>query len=98
MEVSPPALPQIQPLQMMAEGLVASSEGRVFPDSPAKLGLLVTLFSLAVPSERGNTNGSQFSGLQLLRGLGWGVGVPSGASVKKRKLLPLQCAALKCTA
>lgn len=91
----PPALPQIQSLQTMAEGLVTSSEGRVFPDNPAKLGLPVTLFSLAVPSERGNTNGSQFSGLQFLRGLG---GAAGRASVEKRKLLPLQCTALKCTA
>lgn len=83
----PPTSWQMFSLQIMAEGLVASSEGLIFPDSPAKLCLPISLFPLAVPAERGNTKDS---GLISLDGSfskdSWEV--PTRASMKKRKLLP----------
>lgn len=92
----PPTSLQMFSLPMMVEGLVASSEGLNFPDSPAKLGLLITLCPLAVPAERSRPKDSGLISLDGSFSKDSG-GVPAGASIKERKLLHSECPVLKCS-
>lgn len=90
----PPTSRQMFSLQIMAEGLVASSEGLIFPDGPAKLCLPITLFPPAAPAERGNTKDAGLISLDGSFSKDSG-GLRTGASMKKRKLLPFEGPALK---